>query len=106
MTTKNYFLFFVIKNIKQSVFREYFLVISYYFHLFNDDCLKKKKSYKHIRLMIKNKTLNTKIICKTYLKILKIGSKYFRFSNKLLFYKIPDNSFKKLFRKTIFQNCF
>ena len=69
---KNYFLFFVIKNIKQSVFREYFLVILYYFHLFYDDCLK-KKSYKHIRLMIKNKTLNTKIICKTYLKILKIG---------------------------------
>ena len=72
-TTKNYFLFFVIKNIRQSVFREYFLVISYYFHLFYDDCLKKIKSYKHIRLMIKNKTLNTKIICKTYLKILKIG---------------------------------
>ena len=37
--------------------------------------------------MIKNKILDIKIIFKTYLKILKIDSKYFRFPNKLLFYK-------------------
>ena len=46
--------------------------------------------------MIKNKTLNIKIIFKIYLKIifkiylkiLKIGLKHFKFPKKLLFYKI------------------
>ena len=45
----------------------------------------------------KNKTPNIKIILKTYLKILKIDYKYFRFPNKLLFYKTSKNSYKKLF---------
>ena len=49
--------------------------------------------------MVKNKIPNIKIICKTYLNILK---KTFRFSNKLLLYKILENNFKKLFLKTIF----
>ena len=52
--------------------------------------------------MIKNKALNIKIILKT----LKIGSKHFKLPNKLLFCKIFENSFKKLFQKTIFQNYF
>ena len=38
--------------------------------------------------MIKNKAMNIKIIFKTYLKILKINKNNFKFSNKLLFYKI------------------
>ena len=38
--------------------------------------------------MIKNKTLNIKIIFKIYLKILKIGLKHFKFPKRLLFYKI------------------
>ena len=37
--------------------------------------------------MIKNKTLDIKIILKTYLKILKTDLNYFTFSNRLLFYK-------------------
>ena len=56
--------------------------------------------------MIKNKALNIKIIFKTYLKTLKIGSKHFKLPNKLLFCKIFENSFQKLFQKTIFQNYF
>ena len=56
--------------------------------------------------MIKNKTLHIKIIFKTYFKIFKINYKYFRFSNRLLFYKKSYNSFQKLFSKTIFQNYF
>ena len=37
--------------------------------------------------MIKNKGVDIKIIFKTHFKILKISSKYFKFSNKFLFYK-------------------
>ena len=37
--------------------------------------------------LIENKALNIKIIFKFYLKILKIGLKQFKFSNKFLFYK-------------------
>ena len=47
--------------------------------------------------MITNKTLNIKNIFKTYLKILKIDLKYFKFLNRLLLYKILDNNFQKLF---------
>ena len=46
--------------------------------------------------MIKNKVINIKIIFKTYLKI---GSKDFRFSNRLLFYKNQRTSFKNYFLK-------
>ena len=46
--------------------------------------------------MIKNKTLDIKIIFKTYLKIFKICCKHFRFPNKLLFYKTSMNNFQKL----------
>ena len=42
LTTKNYFLFYVLKNRKQSVFREYILVVLCCFHLFSNDCFKKK----------------------------------------------------------------
>ena len=56
--------------------------------------------------MIKNKTLHIKIIFKTYFKIFKINLKYFRFSNRLLFYKKSYNSFQKLFSKTIFKIIF
>ena len=58
--------------------------------------------------MIKNKTKGIKIIFKTYLKILKIGQKYFSFPNKLLFYKnqrtIFKNRFQKLFFRIVFKN--
>ena len=40
--------------------------------------------------MIKNKTLKI----------------FFRFSNSLLFYKILENCFKKLFLKTVLKSCF
>ena len=53
--------------------------------------------------MIKNKILDIKIIFKIYLKILKIDQKYFRFSNKLLLYKILK---KQLFSKTIFKSSY
>ena len=56
--------------------------------------------------MIKNKGLYIKIIFKIYLKILKINYKYFRLSNRHLFYKSWDNNFQKLFYKIIFQNYF
>ena len=57
--------------------------------------------------MIKNKTQGIKII----FKILKIGLKHFRFSNKLLFYKIYyktvfKNHSQKLFFKTLFENTY
>ena len=45
--------------------------------------------------IIKNKILDIKIILKTYLKMLKADEKYFKFSNKLLFYKILENNFQK-----------
>ena len=45
--------------------------------------------------MIKNKTLDIKIILKIYLKILKLVLKYFKIQNILLFYKISKNYFKK-----------
>ena len=48
--------------------------------------------------MIKNKTLDIKIIFKTYSKILKIGYKYFRFPNNFFFYKTNFI--------VIFQSCF
>ena len=52
--------------------------------------------------MIKNKILDIKIIFKIYLKILKIGQKYFKFSNKLLLYKILKNNYsQKLFSKVV-----
>ena len=58
--------------------------------------------------MIQNKMINIKIIFKTYLKILKIGLKYFKFSNRFLLYKILKivfkNYFKKLFFKIVFKN--
>ena len=47
--------------------------------------------------MIKNKTLDMKIIFKAYLKILKTSSKHFRLPNKILFYRTLENSFRKLF---------
>ena len=52
--------------------------------------------------MIKNKILNIKII----FKILKTSKKYFKFPNRLLFYKTLEKSFQKLFSKIIFQNYF
>ena len=54
--------------------------------------------------MIKNKVLDIKNIFKTYFKILKINLKYFKISNKLLFYEILKNNSKKLFLKTVFEN--
>ena len=56
--------------------------------------------------MNKNKVVDIKIIFKTYLKILKIGLKHFRFLNRLLLYKTLETNFQKLFLKTIFQNYF
>ena len=56
--------------------------------------------------MIKNKILDIKTIFKTYLKILKINLKYFKISNKLLFYEILDNNSKRLLLKTIFKNFY
>ena len=64
--------------------------------------------------MIKNKTLHIKIIFKTYLKILKIGEKYFRFSNKLLFHKnqkivlnfFLKNNFLEPFLKLVAKQAF
>ena len=56
--------------------------------------------------MIKKKILNIKIIFKTYLKILNIGYKYFKFPNRLLFYKASKNDFQKLFSKTVFLELF
>ena len=53
--------------------------------------------------MIKNKILDIKIIFKIYLKILKIDQKYFRFSNKLLLYKILKI---QLLSKTIFKSSY
>ena len=59
--------------------------------------------------MIQNKLLNIKITFKTYLKILKIGLKYFKFSNRLLLYKILKivfkNYLKKLFLKIIIKHA-
>ena len=52
--------------------------------------------------MIKNKILKIKII----FKILKTSKKYFKFLNRLLFYKTLEKSFQKLFSKIIFQNYF
>ena len=49
--------------------------------------------------MIKNKVVNIKIIFKNIKEWVKNN---FRFPNKFLFYKISDNSFQKLFLKTIF----
>ena len=54
--------------------------------------------------MIKNKSLDIKIIFKIYLKIIKIEYKYFKFSNKLLLYKTSHDSFQKLFFETVFKN--
>ena len=45
--------------------------------------------------IIKNKILDIKIILKIYLKMLKTDEKYFKFSNKLLFYKTLENNFQK-----------
>ena len=56
--------------------------------------------------MIKNTTLDIKIILKIYLKMLKTDEKYFRYLNKLLFYKILENNFQKQFLKIDFKNCF
>ena len=56
--------------------------------------------------IIKNKILDIKIILKTYLKMLKADEKYFKFSNKLLFYKILENNFQKQFLKIGFKNYF
>ena len=50
--------------------------------------------------MIKNKILDIKTIFKTYLKILKINLKYFKISNKLLFYEILDNNSKTIIKHT------
>ena len=52
--------------------------------------------------MIKNIILNIKL----FLKILKIGKKYFRFPNKLLFYITSQNSFQKLFSKIVIKQTF
>ena len=49
--------------------------------------------------MIKNKILDIKIIFKIYLKI---SLKYFRFSNRFLFYKNYKTVLKILFLKIIF----
>ena len=54
--------------------------------------------------MIKHKTLDIKIINKTYLKTLKRGYKHFNFSNRLLFYKIFKNNFQKLLFKIVLKN--
>ena len=48
--------------------------------------------------MIKNKTLNKKLLSKCIKNKLKI----FQFPNKLLLYKISYNNFLKMFSKTIF----
>ena len=56
--------------------------------------------------MIKNKVLDIKNIFKTYFKILKINLKYFKISNKFLFYEILDNNSKKLLLKTVFENYY
>ena len=78
---KKLFLFSILKNRKQCVFEEQFLVFfvifTYFLRVFFKIIIQKYR-------MIKNKVINIKIIFKTYLKI---GSKDFRFSNRLLFYK-------------------
>ena len=51
--------------------------------------------------MNKNKTLNIKIIFKTYFKILKHKLKYFRFSKRFLCSKHHKTN-KKLFLRIIF----
>ena len=51
--------------------------------------------------MIKNKVVDIKFIFKTYFKILKISSKHFKFSNRLVLQNII-----KQFSKTIFKNYF
>ena len=56
--------------------------------------------------IIKNKILDIKIILKIYLKMLKTDEKYFKFSNKLLFYKTLENNFQKQFLKIGFKNYF
>ena len=56
--------------------------------------------------MIKNKILDIKTIFKTYLKILKINLKYFKVSNKLLFYEILENNSKFFLLKTVFENYY
>ena len=57
--------------------------------------------------MINNKILKMNIIFKTYLKILKIYYKYFKFLNKLLFYKTLKNYFQFFFLElNIYQTDF
>ena len=41
LTIRNYFLFYILKNKKYDVFREYILIGCYYFYLFFDDYFKK-----------------------------------------------------------------
>ena len=53
--------------------------------------------------MIKNKILDTKSSFKIYLKTLKTRLTYFKFSNKILFYKTVLH---KIFSKIVFRNCF
>ena len=56
--------------------------------------------------MIKKKILNIKIIFKTYLKILNIGYKYFKFPNRLYFIKHQKMIFKNRSLKLFFWNYF
>ena len=66
LVTKTVFYLFFLKK-KKSVFREHFLVVFNYFHLFFKDNFFKKII--QICKTIKNKILHIKIIFKTYLKI-------------------------------------
>ena len=52
--------------------------------------------------MIKNKILNIKII----FKILKTSKKYFKFPNRLLFYKTLEKKFSKTVLKNYFSELF
>ena len=52
--------------------------------------------------MFKNKTLDIKIIFKTYSKILKTGYKYFRFPNNFF----STKQILSLFFKTVLKNNF
>ena len=64
-------LFFIFKNIKYDIFEKKNLIIFYYFYLFSKYCF--RKIIIQIYGIIKNKTLDIKIIFKAYLKILKIS---------------------------------
>ena len=92
-----YFCFFFLKKLLHNqilVFVFLFLIKKTKKFFFVFTCfLKTVLKNNYTSTMIKNKGLYIKIIFKIYLKILKINYKYFRFSNRLLFYKLWDNNF-------------